>query len=151
AKQREALISSLKRRVQVQGSPDNIFTISFQDGDPERSARVVQNLLKTFLADTLRYKESDTTNAQRFLETQLHDLEGRLRDSENRLAEFKKRSVGLMPGERGDYYTRMQASLAALEELRSKTRQAEDRRQELMRQLEGEEPTFGLVGTRTSD
>jgi polysaccharide chain length determinant protein (PEP-CTERM system associated) len=151
AKQREALIGSLQRRIQVQGSPDNIFTISFRDGDPERSARVVQNLLKTFLADTLRYKESDTTNAQRFLETQLHDLEGRLRDSENRLAEFKKRSVGLMPGERGDYYTRMQAGMAALEDLRSKTRQAEDRRAELMRQLEGEEPTFGLVGTRSSD
>jgi polysaccharide chain length determinant protein (PEP-CTERM system associated) len=106
--------------------------------------RVVHTLLNTFVEDTLGIKRADTTGAQRFLEDELRDYEKRLADSEAALAEFKKKNLGLMPGEEGDYYTRLQTGMTRLEKLRTELRLASERRNELVKQLEGEEPVFGL-------
>jgi len=142
----EALINSLSANISLQGSHDNVFTIGYTDSDRFITQRVVQTLLNTFVEDTLGLKRSDSTSAQQFLEQQIAEYETRLRDAEARLADFKKKNVGSMPGATGDYYTRLQTSLVALEALRAKFRAASGRRDELQKQLEGEEPTFGLVG-----
>jgi len=49
-----------------------------------------------------------------------------------------------MPGETGDYYQRRQLAAESLQKLRSQLVLAEQRRDELRRQIQGEEPTFGL-------
>jgi polysaccharide chain length determinant protein (PEP-CTERM system associated) len=53
--------------------------------------------------------------------------------------------VGIMPGQGGDYYARMQNAIATHEKLEIDLSIALRREAELTRQLEGEEPTFGLV------
>src|SRR5262249_4812733 len=144
----------LSRRIVVTATRDNVFSISFQDTDPKRARAVVQGLLNTFVADTLKFKQSDANNAQNFLVNQLREYEQRLRTSEYELAEFKKKNLGLLPGDSGDYYTRLQTSLAALDDLHAKYKLADDKRTELRRQLDGEEPTFGIMtttGKATSD
>lgn len=140
------LIRGLGKKIQLtSGMRDNTYTISYADVDPQMSQRVVQTLLNTFVEDTLGLKRTDTEDAQRFLVEQIREYEQRLREAEDRLADFKRRHVGLMPGESGDYYTRLQVALAELETLRAKYRQTSERYNELTRQIEGEEPTFGLV------
>lgn len=54
-----------------------------------------------------------------------------------------------MPGAAGDYYTRLQTDITMLQDLRSKQRQLQERRDSLRRQLEGEEPTFGIFVMRS--
>src|SRR5258705_8360280 len=49
-----------------------------------------------------------------------------------------------MPGDAGGYYAKLQAAQNKAEETRAQLRIAESKRAELLRQLEGEEPTFGL-------
>jgi len=107
----------------------------------------VSALLNTFIEDSLGLKRSDSGVAQQFLKNQLKEYDQKLRESESRLAEFKKANVGLMPGpEQGDYYQRLDTAMTQLDTLRARYRQVGERRNELQRQLNGEEPTFGLSG-----
>jgi polysaccharide chain length determinant protein (PEP-CTERM system associated) len=141
----EALITSISRRMTLTpGTHTSTYTISFQDTDPQMAERVVKTLLTSFVEDTLGIKREDSKGAQEFLVAQLREYEQRLREAEDRLAEFKKKNLGVMPGEGGDYYTRLQNTMAQVNHLRDQLRIAEERRQELLKQIEGEEPTIGL-------
>src|SRR5262249_23678043 len=118
-----SLVAGLSQSISLEGSGGgNIYTLTYSDADPKMAERVVHTLLDTFMQSALGEKRADTDSAQQFLMSQIREYEGRLRNAEDRLAEFKKRNVGLMPGETGDYYTRMQAALAQLDDLRSKYR-----------------------------
>ena len=50
-----------------------------------------------------------------------------------------------MPRDNRDYYDRLDGMMGQLEALRTRQRQVSERRNELARQLQGEEPTFGLT------
>ncbi len=127
------------------------FVVSYEGSDPKQAQRVVQSLLDTFMEDSLGMKRTDSGVAQRFLESQLADYERRLVQAESRLADFKKANLGLMPGGEGDYYQRLESELGKLEQLQTRFRQVQDRRDELQRQLAGESPTFGLTGATSGN
>jgi polysaccharide chain length determinant protein (PEP-CTERM system associated) len=139
------LVDKLPTRIALEsGGRDNTYALRYSDTDPAMAQRIVQTLLDAFVEDTLGVKRADTDTAQQFLQQQIHEYETRLREAEDRLAKFKKDNVGLLPGETGDYYTRLQAAEAKLQDLRSQYRLVEERRIELTKQLEGEVPTIGL-------
>jgi polysaccharide chain length determinant protein (PEP-CTERM system associated) len=151
----EQVIDSLQERILLQATTplgpvrraavSNEFIVSFEDSNPKTAYRVVQALLDTFMEDSLGIKRDDAGVAERFISQQLSDYERKLLEAETKLAGFKKANVGLMPGTQGDYYQRLDQSMAQLETLRSRYRQVSERRNELARQLQGEEPTFGLT------
>lgn len=147
-----ALVQSLAQRISLEGnSRDSVYSLRYSDTDPAMAQRVVQTLLDTFVEDTLGVKRADSDSAQTFLQQQIREYETRLREAEDRLAKFKQENVGLMPGETGDYYTRLQGAMQRVEELRAQYRLADQRRNELTKQLEGEEPTFGLFTDLSQD
>jgi polysaccharide chain length determinant protein (PEP-CTERM system associated) len=143
-KQFALMMQALPQRIVVEGGRDNTYSITYTDSNPQMAQRVVKTLLSVFVEDTLGVKRADTDSAEDFLIGQIHDYEQRLREAEDRLADFKKANVGVMPGDAGDYYTRLQGAMQKLETIRAKYRLAEKRRDELRKQLAGEEPTFGL-------
>ncbi len=51
-----------------------------------------------------------------------------------------------MPGATGDYYQRLEAEMGRLQQMQQVYNQLQARRDELNRQLRGEEPSFGLMG-----
>jgi polysaccharide chain length determinant protein (PEP-CTERM system associated) len=116
----------------------SIYGISFQDGDRIRSLRVVEVLLNTLVEETLGGKREGAETAQKFLETQIREYERRLRAAEDRLADFKKRNLGLMPTEQGGYFTQLQTELDAAKKAEGDLQIQESRRNELARQLRGE-------------
>jgi protein tyrosine kinase modulator len=149
--QQEAVIDSLAQRIQL-GQPEgpatrNTFQVSFEDNDPKIAHRVVRTLLDTFMEDSLGLKRSDTAVAQRFLESQIREYEVKLVEAEDRLARFKQQNVGTMPGSDGGYYARLQQESNNIQQLRQAYSQMQTRRDELARQLAGEEPTYGLMGS----
>ncbi len=146
-KEFERLIDNLRERITIEVLPQapNLYSIRYVDNDRPMAERVVQKLLDSFVEDTIGVKRQDTSSAQRFLEEQISALEGKLREAEERLADFKKKNVGMMPGEEGDYYERLQAAMQRLDTLRQDLSVAQERRDALARSIEGEEPTFGLM------
>ena len=149
---REALLSSLSQRIVVAtetrsrtSATDGLYSITFQDHSRQKSLAVVETLLNTFVEETLGSKRTGQESAQRFLDDEIGALERRLTESETRLADFKKRNVGTMPSDGGDYFARLQTEMSGQSEARRAVALAESRRIELARQLSGEEPfLFGL-------
>jgi polysaccharide chain length determinant protein (PEP-CTERM system associated) len=146
----EAIIEQLQRKIQIAGDGrSSIYTISYEDAHRDLAQRVVETLLDTFVETSLGDKRSDSSSAQRFLEDQIREYEQRLSQAEDRLAEFKKEHVGMMPGDGGDYYERLQNENQTLDQLRADLRLAQERRDQLRGQIDGEEAVFGLVQPST--
>ena len=141
----EMMITGLQRRVSVQGGRDNIFNISFRDKDRQKATDVVAALLNTFVESSLGAQGDDADMTERAIKSEIDDHEERLLQAESDLADFKKRNLGYMPDDGADYYSRLQTALAAVAETEGEMRQLRQRRDELQRQLEGEEPVFGLM------
>ena len=103
---------------------------------------MVETPLNTLVEQTLSGKRKGSENAQKFLEQQLKLYETRLRDSENSLAEFKTRNVGLMPTDQGQggggYFQQLQTEIDAAKKSETDLNIAMARRAELARQLRGE-------------
>ena len=146
----EELLDTLQKRIRVSGNRDNIFSISYQDPDRAKAVSVVDSLVTAFVEKSLGADRSEASKAQSFLRDQIGDYEARLTAAEDRLAKFKRDNVAYMPGKQGDYFSRLQAAEATLAATQSRLRLAQERRAELLRQLEGEEPVFGIMPMETA-
>lgn len=141
----EKLLDNLASNININTARGQfLYTIGFSDSDPQLAKRVVQSLLNIFVESTLGAGRKDTDTAQQFLEQQIREYEQRLIAGEERLKDFKRKHVGMMPGQGGGYYSRMEGLSGQLESSRLRMRELEMRREELERQIEGEEPSFGL-------
>ena len=142
----ERLVTGLQERILVEGNRErNVFSISYQDPDRTKARDVVAAVLDAFVENSLQDQGDDAELTARALDSEIQDHEDRLLKAESDLAQFKKDNLGFMPDDRGDYYSRLQQSLAAVSQTESRMREARQRRDELQRQIVGEEPVFGLM------
>jgi polysaccharide chain length determinant protein (PEP-CTERM system associated) len=135
---KESLLDGLARNVRIV-KPErgqDLYTIAYRNQDRELARRVVQSIITIWVESTLGENRSDTQMAQRFIEEQIRDYEQRLNLAEQRLADFKRQNVGMMPGSGPDYYARLQAALADLEQAKLALREIENRRRSLQNQIE---------------
>ena len=143
-KQKEELLNGLGDSISLTGQrrDSSLYSISAKHQDRATSKNIVQSLISIFIEDTLGGKRIESAGAQEFLDKQILEYEKRLEVAENRLADFKRRHVGNMPGETGGFYTRLEMAKSQLSAARLELKESENRRLELMRQVEGEEPVF---------
>jgi polysaccharide chain length determinant protein (PEP-CTERM system associated) len=146
----DQVLASLERRVKIATTGANIYTITFEDNKRDTAVNVVDKLLDSFVEDTLGSGQEDSQQAEKTLKSELEDYERRLTESEDRLKEFKRQNVGLMPDERGDYYAQLQMASADLAAVQQSIRIANEKEASLARQLEGEEPVFGIMSATGS-
>lgn len=135
--QKQIKVNSIAAGTSTQATTgrDTVYTIAYEHPNREKAVEVVRTLLSNFQEGTLSGNRSGTTEAQRFLNAQIVDLEKRLQEAEERLADFKKRNIGMIPGERGDYFTRMNQEMAGLQQAETNLAVAMSRRSELQKQL----------------
>jgi len=161
--QREQALAGLASRIEIALEPpavrdpripNNFYRIVYTDQQRDRALKVVDTLLNSFVEDTMGAERSGTASAQRFLREQLAEYERRLADAETNLAAFKKKNLGLVPGEEGDYFQRLQTENAEIKRVEGLLTVATSRRAELSRQLSGEvpyvPPSEGATSTRGS-
>ena len=161
--QKSALLTDLSSRIEIALEPatvrdpripNTLYRIAYRDSNRENALQVVDVLLNSFVEGTMGSEREGTASAQRFLREQLAQYETRLAEAENRLAEFKKKNVGLVPGEQGDYFSRLQTEMREINRIEAALGVATSRRAELQRQLSGEAPfvppTEGAVAQAAS-
>ncbi|MFT4582925.1 MAG: polysaccharide chain length determinant protein (PEP-CTERM system associated) [Gammaproteobacteria bacterium] len=140
------LITGLAKRIELTGTPrDNIYEIKFEDSDPNKAKRIVDEILNSFLETALGDSRQDSVVTQKFLGEQISDYEKRLVEAEERLKEFKQKNVGLMPGDGGNYYERLEEAKLVFRNAELDLREAQNRRGELARQIGGEVPVFDIM------
>jgi polysaccharide chain length determinant protein (PEP-CTERM system associated) len=131
-----------------------LYDISFSDSDRATAQAVVQALVDDFMAGSQSGDTEQSAEAEAFIQEQIKIYEQRLTTAERRLADFKRKNMGLMQGggvAESDYYTRVQAAQSAADSLQSQIRSLAGRRNELLRQLAGEESGGGTRGPGVRD
>ena len=138
------MLSELSEAISLSGSRDNdsLYAISVSDPDREVAKKITQSLITVFIESSLSGKREDSTGAQDFLDEQISEYEKRLVAAESRLALFKQKNVDVLPGSGGDYYSTLQVARENLAQAKLQLSELENRRLELERQLDGEEPIF---------
>jgi polysaccharide chain length determinant protein (PEP-CTERM system associated) len=118
----------------------NLYTITFEDHDRNMAIAVVTALLNAFVEDVLKLKEQGTDEVDDYLDSQLNHYSGLLREAEQGLADFKKENVGLLPGASGGIFEKLQLQMSQLQQAELDFRVETDRREELRRQIQNENP-----------
>lgn len=127
-----------------------VYTFTYRDINRLRALKAAETIFQTFIEETLGGKREGAAGAQKFLATQIKEYEQRLREAEDRLAEFKKSNIGLMPTEQGGYFTQLQTELDASKKSENDLSVAVSRRAELARQLRGEAVIGAVAVTNSS-
>src|SRR5512134_3032968 len=152
--QRDSAVEEVARGITLSGGGrENIYDISYRDTSPERATRVVQNLVAMFVESELGGKRRDSESARRFIDDQIKAYEIKLQEAEGRLKDFKMKNFGYT-GEAvgGGYFARVGQLNDEVSRLRVELRAAEDSRNAMRRELQGEEPillpdaTMGIAG-----
>jgi len=140
--QYERLIKHLKENIKIikARGRDNIFTISFQDENPEMAKSVVQSALTVFIENTLGENRTDADSAQKFLKSQIKEYENRLATAEGRLTNFKQKYSNLLPDQYGGYYNKLNIAKEQLQTIELSLKEAQTQLNSAKAQL-GTAPT----------
>lgn len=127
---KEALLDSLGKGVRIAkvDRGENLYTISYEHQDRELARRVVQSIITIWAESALGEGRTGAQMAEKFLDEQIRQYEQRLTIAEQRLADFKRQNVGMMPGSGQDYYARLQAALADLDQAKLAQQEIQNRR-----------------------
>jgi polysaccharide chain length determinant protein (PEP-CTERM system associated) len=152
--ERQKVIDKLRKQILitagVAAAPGaGTYVITYANKDRQTSLGVVDEFVNSWVEQAVGGKRAGSVEAQQFLAQQISDLEKRLRDSEEALATFKKEHVGLLPGDQADYFKRLDTEVAELDAAQTKLSVDTMRRNELQRQLHGEEPLVAGGAQRT--
>lgn len=138
---RERLIERLTKGLAIKSAGrENLYTISYSSENPQEAKRVVQSLLTIFVEGSLGDKRKDSDSARRFIDEQLKAYGEKLIAAENAVTEFKRKNLGLMPGEGGGYYAQLTQAKAALSQASLELNEAENARNAIKKQLTEEPP-----------
>lgn len=142
--EKEAMLSELRKSISLSSRDRaaSLYSISVEHRDRDVAKRIVQALITVFIESSRSDARMDNSGAQDFLDEQIADYERRLAEAETRLAAFKQRNVDNYPGQTGDYYSRLEQARMDLRGAKLALKEAENRRDQLSRELEGEEPLF---------
>jgi len=145
--QQEELYTKLAAAIKLEGTNrENLYTISYQHANPDLAKRVVQALLTIFTESSLGGARKDISNTQKFIEDQLKTYEAKLLEKEKQLEEFKRRNVGTMPGQGGDYYSKLSQLNVGLEQAKLDLEEAANRKKQLQQQLADQEEMLVAPG-----
>lgn len=154
--QQESLYNGLAAGIKLQGTErENLYTISYQHSNPDLAKRIVQALLTIFTENALGSTRKAISSSQQFIDEQLKAYEAKLLEKEKELEDFKRRNVGSMPGQGGDYYAKLNEINVALEQAKLQLDESENRKKQLEQQLEDQEevlvtPSPGMMTTPTA-
>lgn len=80
-----------------QGMPG--FTISFTSENPRTAQQICSDITSLFMAENLRQRGEAAAGTTAFIADQVKDAKQQLDDQDAKLAEFKKKYLGQMPGD----------------------------------------------------
>ena len=141
--QTDDMLNALANRIAISdGGRENLYTISYQNSNPELAKKVVQALLTIFVESSLGRTRQDIASSQKFIDQQLQDYQQKLDAADTALREFKQKHLGMMPSQSGDYISQLQAAQTQVQQAKLDVQEAVNRRNQLKQQLSSVEPTL---------
>lgn len=149
-----SLATQLKGRVTVaaeqdparMGEPGNMFEVSVSWNSPGLAREINQSLIDVFVERNLAGSREQSTQSVEFLDGQIAEREGRLRQMEERRAEFEGQFAGLLPGT-GTISQRIDQARSEYRNIESDLAAAQSSLSSVQAQISGTSPTVELPGT----
>lgn len=91
------------------------FTIAFTYSDARTAQLVCNQITAMFIEEDLKRREGNAQGTADFLESQLQEAKRKLDEQDAKLAEFKRRNIGQMPGNEGVSLQLLMSSMAQLD------------------------------------
>jgi polysaccharide chain length determinant protein (PEP-CTERM system associated) len=148
-KQHDKMVDELMSQIKVTGTErDDIYTLTYVSDNPKLGKNVVSALLTIFVEGSFSGKKQDSEKAVQFIDDQIKTYEEKLAAAENSLKEFKLKNLGMLPGGgsgTGDFGGQLQAANDQLSQAKLELAEAEQARNAIRRQIDGEPAKPGTV------
>lgn len=93
----EDKIAGIRKRIGVNVSRTNTFTISFKGKEPRKVMRIANALASYFIDENLKVREAQAIGTSDFLEDELNTMKKRLIDREEALRIYREDNFGSLP------------------------------------------------------
>src|SRR5437763_3227333 len=130
----EEIVNGLRQRITVSGEGRNLFTLAYTGPSRETASKVVQSLLTVFVESNLGSSRQDMVTARSFIDAQLQSYSKQLDEAEHRVAEFKAKNVGYLPGDE-NYSSKLDAARLQLAKTQADLAEEVQKRESLTKQL----------------
>jgi len=124
------------KNVRGQGRQSTVgFEVSYTGTDPRKVMLVANRLSSYYIEENLKFRQRQALGTENFLKTQLQGVKERLEEQEQRIAQYKQRFLGELPGQ-------LEANLRTLELLQAQIQLLSDNR---ARALERRDVLVGYI------
>lgn len=130
----EEIVNSLRQRITVSGEGRNLFSLAYTGPNRDVATKVVQSLLTVFVESNLGSSRQDMISARDFIDAQLKSYSQQLDQAEQRVAEFKAKNIGYLPGDE-NYSSKLDAARAQLEKTQAELAEELQKKSTLTKQL----------------
>ena len=116
----ESAIRSLKRRIKVNVTGEIVteaFSISYEDRDPVMAMKIANRLTALFIERNQQQREQHAQGTINFLVKELKRVQWLLKKQERKMAEFRARHYGMLPGNTQVVTTTTPADLTETEDI----------------------------------
>jgi polysaccharide chain length determinant protein (PEP-CTERM system associated) len=146
-KEHDKIVDDLMAKIKVSGTErDDIYTLTYVSDNPKLGKDVVSSLLTIFMEGSFSGKKQDSEKAVQFIDDQIKTYEEKLAAAENSLKEFKLKNLGMLPREGGgDFGGQLVQATDQLSQARLELAEAEQARNAIRRQINGEPAKPGTV------
>ncbi len=130
------------------------FTIAYRGKNPDIVQRVTGNLASLYLQENLKIREQQAKTTTQFLETELKEIQERIKTIGNKITEFKAKHEGILPELQQFNLAQAERLEKEIDQLIVQIRAAEDRKIYLEGQLatvKPDTPVISATGERVMD
>jgi len=142
----DSAINNMKDSIEITTSnadQEGVYDIVYQHTDPRVAHSIARATVKLFEETLTKASHNDADIAQRFITKQLKEYETKLKEAEQRLKEFKRKNIGLMPDDGRSYYVRLEDAKNLYRNAVLDLNEAEDSASSIRAQLSSFKTTAG--------
>jgi len=154
---REQLVQQLAGQIKIVPQSNKLFTIAYRDKSPQIAYEVVQTLITLFIETATGSNRSEMDNAQQFLQQQIDLYERKLREAEQRRAEFRSKYLDLLPSDANGGLSGLEVARANVRNLSGELLDAQSKQAMLTQELTNTPPLLtpamvaaGMTGRASS-
>jgi len=107
--QKDQLYKSLSSKISIKAEGNNLFSIAFSNKNPQLSKQVVETILNLFVETNLGQNRTSMENAANFLDKQIREYEQKLKQADQRLADYKTKHLSILQATGANFSARLEA------------------------------------------
>jgi polysaccharide chain length determinant protein (PEP-CTERM system associated) len=124
----DGFYKKLQKNTEVRVKGNNLFTISYTDGDPRMARDFTNTLVRLYIEESTSSKRGESYGATKFLSEQIDSFRQKLEKADQDLNEFKREKGGVIAVDEAKLFEEINVSQQKLYDLELRRRQLEGMR-----------------------